>query len=198
MAEEETRSDCEPSAQMKESHLTSILAAVQSLRLPGGKLARGGVALLSMAVSSETGHAATGSYVATGASRIFSKIGTNPTSTKRYIANCFDDGSGEPNKMRVRIQGQTVTAKFLVKVTVEKDGVQQSAVSSKNGKGLNFSPYASVSGGPGQYTITISKVPKKPGASASSMRGAMVFETRQECDTESGAYTGLSMPVPIP
>ncbi len=177
---------------------SAIKRAAMGLKGMGRRVAKSGFAAFSLAASSQVAGAQSTGYVPTGASQVSATRLSNPANAvRRYSISCYDDGSGAPVLLRARVQGQTSAAGFLVKITVEKDGVIQEAVNPKNGKGLNFSPYAAVAQGPGNYTITISKVKKKPGDPDKKLTGAMIFQTRQECDNSAGAYTGISVPVEI-
>lgn len=176
----------------------SIKRAAMGLKGIGTTVAKNGFAAFSLVISNQVIGAQSTGYVPTGASQISAtRLSSPATAVKRYSVTCYDDGSGAPVLMRARVQGQTSTAGFLVKITVEKDGVTKESINPKNGKGLNFSPYAAVSQGPGNYTITISKVKKKAAHPDKKLQGAMIFQTRQECDNAAGGYTGISVPVEI-
>jgi hypothetical protein len=176
----------------------SIRKAALELKGLGRTAAKSGFAVFSLAISHQGLAASPSNYVPTGASQVSAtRLATPATATKTYSVTCYDDGSGLPVLLRARVQGQTSTATFLVQISVEKDGVKQEAVNPKNGKGLNFSSYAAVAQGAGNYTITISKVKKKPTDSDKKLQGAMIFQTRQECDNAAGSYTGISLPVEI-
>lgn len=136
-------------------------------------------------------------YVPTGASRLSGILASNAASVKRYRITCFDDGMGQPVQARVRIRGKTAAAKFNIKATLESNGERQEVIDTKNGD-VVFSSYAPVRQGTSEYILTIAKVKKKPGDNDKKLKGAMVFETRQECDTATGAYTGINKPTPIP
>lgn len=177
---------------------TAIRKAALGLKGVGKVVAKNGFAAFSMVISNQVIGAQSTGYVPTGASQVSAtRLSTVATAVRRYSVSCYDDGSGAPVLLRARVQGQTSTAGFLVKITVEKDGVTQGAINPKNGKGLNFSPYAAVSKGPGNYTITISKVKKKASDPDKKLQGAMIFQTRQECDNAAGGYTGITTPVEI-
>jgi hypothetical protein len=136
-------------------------------------------------------------YVPTGASRLSGILAGNPASIKRYRITCFNDGSGESVQARVRVRGKTAAAKYNVKVTLEGNDERQEVIDTRNGD-VVFSPYAAVRQGHAEYTLTLSKVKKKPGDNDKRLKGAMVFETRQECDTASGGYTGINKPTALP
>ncbi len=136
-------------------------------------------------------------YVPTGASRLSGTLAKNADSVKRYSIHCYDDGSGKPAAMRLRIQGKTKAAAFNIKATLERNGEQQQTMDVRNGDGL-YAPYLKVTQGEGDYILTISKVKKSPNHPDKKLTGKAVFETRQECDTQSGAYTGIRKAVPIP
>ena len=132
-------------------------------------------------------------YTPTGASRLLGQLGSEPTSSKQYRVNCYDDGSGEPTRLRLRIQGMTASAKFLVSATIERNGESQTVIDPTNGDAL-YGEYAVVTQGGGDYTLTVNKVKKKDSAPDSSLNGAMTFQTMQECNTATGAYTGITKP----
>lgn len=168
-----------------------------ALALPGLVLApaeAGGVPTVS---AHEVSSLANQNYVPTGASRLSGALATSPESIKRYRIECYDDGSGTPAKVRVRIQGKTRSASYYVKATLEANGEISEVIDTSNGNGL-YSAYAEVKQGNTGYTLTVSKVKKQSKHKDAKLRGRAVFETRQECDTESGAYTGLRKPVEIP
>lgn len=166
---------------------TRLLGAAASAALTGG------VALTAIAPPDVRAECPV--YNPTGASKISAILGPKGTDTLRYKLTCFNDGCGEPAKARVRIQGQTRSAKFWVKATIEKNGVVQETISFKNGSGINFSEYAVVAQGPGEYTLTISKVKKNPTDKDSKLSGKMAFQTRQECDIDrtTNYYTGIKV-----
>ncbi len=136
-------------------------------------------------------------YVPTGASRLEGVLPDTPTSTKRYKISCFDDGSGKPARMRLRVQGMTPSAGSLVSATLERNGESRTVIDTTNGN-LVYSDYASLDQGLGEYTLTVRKVKKSAAAPDSSLKGATPFKTAQECNTANGAYTGISMPNEIP
>ena len=134
-------------------------------------------------------------YTPTGASRLLGQLANEPTSSKQYRVNCFDDGSGEPTRLRLRIQGMT-KANFLVSATIERNGESQTVIDPTNGDS-RYAEYAVVTQGGGDYTLTVNKVKKKDSAPDSSLDGAMTFQTMQECNTATGAYTGITKPTLI-
>lgn len=139
-------------------------------------------------------------YVPTGASQVKpTKLLPPADSIRKYTVDCYDNGSGAPIQMRARVQAQTSSAKFLLQLSLEKDGITQTVTDPKNGKGLNFSPYAVVAAGPGTYTMTIRKIKKNASDPDKKLKGTMVFTTRQECNFSpaSGAYTGITDPKEI-
>ena len=136
-------------------------------------------------------------YVPTGASRLEGVLPDAPTSTKRYKISCFDDGSGKPASMRLRVQGMPPSAGSLVSATLERNGESRTIIDTTNGN-LVYSDYASLDQGLGEYILTVRKVKKSATAPDSSLKGATPFKTAQECNTANGAYTGISMPEEIP
>lgn len=133
-------------------------------------------------------------YVPTGASSLSGILAASTSSSKSYRIGCYDNGSGPPAYMKVRIQGKTKAATFNLKATLERNGERQEVIDTKNGDGL-FSAFAQVKQGAGEYILTISKAKKKPKDKDNKLKGKTVFQTRQECDTDSAAYTGISKPV---
>ena len=131
-----------------------------------------------------------------GASRIATTLGSTPSIKKTYRLTCFDDGSGAPINMRLRVQNRTKASTWRVQAILTKNGETQSIVDSKNGDNV-FSNYLTVSQGPGDYILTITKVKAKPKDSSSKLKGAAVVQTMQECDTQTGKYTGISPPVSL-
>ena len=136
-------------------------------------------------------------YVPTGASRLEGVVPNGASSTKRYKINCFDDGSGKPARLRLRVQGMTPSASSLVSATLERNGESRTVIDTTNGN-LVYSDYASLDQGQGEYILTVRKVKKSASAPDSSLNGATPFKTAQECNTANGAYTGISMPEEIP
>ncbi len=188
----------QPSAAASRRALTRAALALPGLGLISG-LALAGTPPVAIEAGPGVSAQAAG-YVPTGASKIVSVLAKRPTATRKYRISCYNDGNGEPVRMRVRVQGATKSAKFLVKATLEKDGVVQEVISLKNGPGVYYSTYAVVSQGAGEYTLTISKVRKKATDKDTRLKGTAIFKTRQECDTAatSNYYTGISKPVEIP
>ena len=174
------------------------LLRLAALSLPGLAM-NAAVADEGYAVASAQGGAqiqAGAGYTPTGASRLLGQLGSEPTSSKQYRVNCYDDGSGEPTRLRLRIQGMTASAKFLVSATIERNGESQTVIDPTNGDSL-YGEYAVVTQGGGDYTLTVNKVKKKDSSPDSSLNGSMTFQTMQECNTASGAYTGITKPSPI-
>lgn len=146
-----------------------------------------------LAASSATvGIQAGAGYIPTGASRVLGQLEKASTSVKKYKISCFDDGSGQPARLRLRIQGMS-SANFLVNAKIESNGVSQDITDKTNGDRV-YSDYISVSQGIGEYILTVSKVKKSANAPDSVLDGAMTFQTAQECNTSSGAYTGITHP----
>lgn len=135
------------------------------------------------------------SHQITGASRISTTLGSAPSSTKTYRVTCFDDGSGAPVRLMLRVQNRTKSA-YRVQATLSRNGEEQSVIDSVNGDN-QFSNYAILNQGAGDYTLTLSKVKAKPKDPDSKFKGAAVVQTMQECDTQSGRYTGIYPPTPL-
>ena len=138
-------------------------------------------------------------YVPTGASRISGTLAKNADSIKRYRIECYDDGSGKPAQVKLKIRGKTKAAKYNVKATLESmaTGEKQEISDSKNGD-VPYSVYAQIKHGEGEFILTVSKTKKKANDTDKKLNGKTVFETRQECDTQTNAYTGIRKPVAIP
>lgn len=138
-------------------------------------------------------------YVPTGASRITGALAKPAESTKRYRIECYDDGSGLPTQVKARIQGKTRSAPYGIKATLESvlTGNRQEVVDTKQADG-RYSLYAHLKEGEGPFILTVSKVKKKASDPDKKLSGKAVFETRQECDTQTNAYTGIRKPVAIP
>jgi hypothetical protein len=136
-------------------------------------------------------------YVPTGASRLEGVVPDGVSSSKRYRISCFDDGSGKPARLRLRVQGMDRSAGALVSATLERNGDSRTVIDTTNGN-LVYSDYASLDQGQGEYILTVRKVKKSASAPDSTLNGATPFKTAQECNTANGAYTGISMPVEIP
>ncbi len=187
-----------PSATPSKSRRSCLtLLNLAALSLPGlaGTLAIAGESASWVAAPPATAEIRAGAgYVPTGASRLQGQLSTE--STKQYKVSCYDDGSGAPSRLRLRIQGMTASAKFLVSAKIERNGVAQTVMDPANGDKL-YGEYAAVSEGTGEYILTVSKVKKKDSAPDSSLDGPMTFQTMQECNTATGAYTGIKKPEPI-
>jgi hypothetical protein len=186
-----------PDEKQKPRHGSGTLALlrVAALGLPGlvSQTAMADQDASWLAASSPTvGIQAGAGYVPTGASRLLGQLEKASTSVKKYKISCFDDSSGQPTKLRLRIQGMS-TANFLVNAKIESNGVSQDITDKINGDRV-YSDYISVSRGLGEYILTISKVKKSANAPDSALDGAMTFQTAQECNTSSGAYTGITHP----
>ena len=134
-------------------------------------------------------------YTPTGASRLLGQLGPESASSKQYRVNCYDDGTGEPTRLRLRVQGMT-KANFLVSATVERNGESKTVIDPTNADSL-YGEYAVVTQGAGDYILTVNKVKKKDSAPDSSLTGSMTFQTMQECNTATGAYSGISKPTLI-
>lgn len=183
----------------KASRATGTLAILKlaALGLPG---------LLSQAVTADQGThwvaaksatvgiQAGADYTPTGASRLLGQLAKDASSTQRYKIGCYDDGSGAPKRLRLRIQGMTAAAKFFVTAKIERNGITNSVVDSGGNGDQLYSEYAVVNEGAGDYFLTVTKSKKSASSPDSSLDGAMVFQTMQECNTASGAYTGVKMP----
>lgn len=131
-----------------------------------------------------------------GASRISTTLGRPASSTRTYRITCFDDGSGAPARMMLRVQNRTKSSPYRVKATIFRNGEVQSVIDPVNGDN-QFSDYAVVNQGAGDYTLTLTKVKAKPKDPDRKLMGAAVIQTMQECDTQSGRYTGLYPPTPL-
>lgn len=131
-----------------------------------------------------------------GASRISTTVSSSATSSRSYKITCFDDGSGAPVKMMLRVQNRTKTSKFRIQATISRNGEVQSVVDTANGDN-SFSAFAVVNQGAGDYLLTLKKVKAKASSPDRTLKGAAVIQTMQECDTQSGKYTGLYPPTPL-
>ncbi|MEY2697930.1 MAG: hypothetical protein RL333_2068 [Pseudomonadota bacterium] len=131
-----------------------------------------------------------------GASRISTTLSSSGTSSRSYRITCFDDGSGAPVRMMLRVQNRTKASKFRVQATISRNGEVQSVIDTANGDN-RFSAFAVVNQGAGDYLLTLKKVKAKASDSDSKLKGAAVIQTMQECDTQSGKYTGLYPPTPL-
>ena len=131
-----------------------------------------------------------------GASRISTTLGSAPSSIHSYRITCFDDGSGAPARLMLRVQNRTKASKFRVQATISRNGEEQSVIDTGNGDN-RFSDYAVVNQGSGDYILTLKKVKAKASSPESTLKGAAVIQTMQECDTQSGKYTGLYPPTPL-
>lgn len=130
-----------------------------------------------------------------GASRLSATLGSAPTSARSYRITCFDDGSGAPARLMLRVQNRTKSS-YKVQATISRNGETQSVIDPVNGDN-RFSEYATVNQGPGDYVLTLSKVKAKPNDPDKKLKGASVIQTMQECDTQSGKYTGIQPPVAL-
>lgn len=131
-----------------------------------------------------------------GASRISTTLGSAPSSIHSYRITCFDDGSGAPARLMLRVQNRTKASKFRVQATISRNGEEKSVIDTGSGDN-RFSDYAVVNQGAGDYILTLKKVKAKASSPESTLKGAAVIQTMQECDTQSGKYTGLYPPTPL-
>ena len=130
-----------------------------------------------------------------GASRISTTFSSSPSSRHSYRITCFDDGSGAPVRLMLRVQNRTKSS-YRVQATISRNGEEQSVIDPVNGDN-QFSNYAVLNQGAGDYTLTLSKVKAKAKDPDSKLKGAAVIQTMQECDTQSGRYTGIYPPSPL-
>jgi len=131
-----------------------------------------------------------------GASRISTTLSSAPSSSHSYRITCFDDGSGAPVRFMLRVQNRTKSSSYRVQATISRNGEEQSVIDPANGDN-RFSDYAVVNQGAGDYILTLTKVKAKAKDADSKLKGAAVIQTMQECDTQSGKYTGLYPPTPL-
>ena len=130
-----------------------------------------------------------------GASRLSTTLGSPPTSSHTYRITCFDDGSGAPVRLMLRVQDRSKSS-YRIQATLSRNGEVQSVVDPVNADN-QFSNYAIVNQGAGDYILTLTKVKAKPKDADSKLKGAAVVQTMQECDTQSGRYTGIYPPAPL-
>ena len=135
------------------------------------------------------------SHQISGASRLSTTLGSPPSSVHTYRITCFDDGSGAPVRLMLRVQNRTKST-YRVQATLSRNGEVQSVIDPVNADN-QFSNYVIVNQGAGDYTLTLSKVKAKPKDSDSKLKGAAVILTMQECDTQTGRYTGIYPPTPL-
>lgn len=131
-----------------------------------------------------------------GASRLSTALGRAASSTRTFRITCFNDGSGVAARLMLRVQNRTKSTSYRVKATVSRNGEVQSVIDPVNGDN-RFSDYAVINQGAGDYILTLTKVKAKSNDSDSKLNGAAVIQTMQECDTQSGRYTGLYPPTPL-
>jgi hypothetical protein len=180
----------------KKSSTSSAVAILTSLAalLPGLATSR------AMAGVDVTSSAAASGFLQprqiVGASRISTTLARPASSTRSFRITCFDDGSGAPARLMLRVQNRTKTSTYRVKATISRNGEVQSVIDPANGDN-RFSDYAIVNQGAGDYVLTLTKVKAKPMDPDSKLTGAIVIQTMQECDTQSGRYTGLYPPTPL-
>ena len=170
----------------------AVLTTMASL-LPGlGTLA----AMADVNVESvPTSPGYTQSHQISGASRLSTTLGSSPSSVHTYRITCFDDGSGAPVRLMLRVQNRTKST-YRVQATLSRNGEVQSVIDPINADN-QFSNYAILNQGAGDYTLTLAKVKAKPKDPDSKLRGAAVILAMQECDTQSGRYTGIVPPTPL-
>ncbi|MEN9680898.1 MAG: hypothetical protein RLZZ627_791 [Pseudomonadota bacterium] len=131
-----------------------------------------------------------------GASRISTTLSAAPSSSHSYRITCFDDGSGAPVRFMLKVQNRTKSSTYRVQATISRNGEEQSVIDTANGDN-RFSAYAVVNQGAGDYILTLSKVKAKVKDADSKLKGAAVIQTMQECDTQTGKYTGLYPATPL-
>ena len=130
-----------------------------------------------------------------GASRLSTTLGSPPSSSRTYRITCFDDGSGAPVRLMLRVQDRSKSS-YRIQATLSRNGEVQSVIDPVNADN-QFSSYAIVNQGAGDYTLTLTKVKAKAKDPDSKLKGAAVVQTMQECDAQSGRYTGIYPPTPL-
>lgn len=130
-----------------------------------------------------------------GASRISTTLTSAPSSSKTYRITCFDDGSGAPVRLMLRVQNRT-KSNYRVQAILSRNGEEQAVIDPVNADN-RFGDYVVVNQGAGDYTLTLTKVKAKAKDADSKLKGAAVIQTMQECDTQAGRYTGIYPPTPL-
>lgn len=116
-------------------------------------------------------------------------LGSSPFATQSWLITCFDDGNGVGSDLYFDVKASTPSRKFGVTATVSKNGAKSSTTDRKSGDKIR-SPGASLSGGDGEYLMTLSKAKPRENQPDSILKGTVVYGFTYHCESASGAHTG--------
>jgi len=116
-------------------------------------------------------------------------LASSPYATQSWLITCYDDGNGAAASLYFDVKASTPGRKFGVTATVSKNGAEASTTDPKSGDKIR-SPAASLSGGDGEYLMTLSKAKIRANQPDSILKGTMVYGFTYHCESNSGAHTG--------
>lgn len=109
--------------------------------------------------------------------------GNKATFTALARITCFDDGSGAPSALYVRVRDNSpVVAGLLLTMQVLK-GAQALSISDTVSADANYSEPLQLNGGAGVYTVLLNK----------TAAGARNFDIEWHCLTTTGDHTGTDI-----
>jgi hypothetical protein len=114
---------------------------------------------------------------------VFDPAGDSPHFTALARATCFDDGSGQPASLIVRIRDNSAPVEGLYLSLQIIKGAQAISTTDTTPGDAQYSPYISVYGGPGVYTLVMSH----------SRAGTRDFDIEWHCLTADGVHTGTDI-----
>ena len=114
---------------------------------------------------------------------------TNATAVYNVTCSPFVPTNTPTAYLVVDIENKTKNATYLDSVTAVKDGITSiTTTDPKNGDNRKSIP-ASMSGGDGIYTLTVSKLKKKPKQPNSMLKGNSIFAMTFHCESTDGVHT---------
>ena len=105
--------------------------------------------------------------------------------TGMALVTCFDDGNGPADNLIARVRDLSPAVPgLLVNLQVVKGNKSNSITDTVSGD-ANFSPFITLQGGPGTYSIIVNKTDV----------GSRQFDLEYHCQTRTGVHTGTSIGV---
>ncbi len=137
--------------------------------------ARGAVALLAV-MGSMQAHAHSGSAT-------MDEAGSKASFTAMARITCFDDGAGPAQFLVARVRDNSpAVAGLLVNLQLIK-GTRATSVTDPVSGDADYSPFATLGGGNGTYTLLITK----------TKAGARAFDLEWHCLTAGNEHTGTDV-----
>ena len=109
-------------------------------------------------------------------------LGNPIGATDMYQVDCFNDGSGNADRLSFSILDLAPVAAPVISAQVYKYPRAANTTDQVDGNAA-YSPKISVKGGNGAYTVIIDK----------SKAGAEAYSFQYHCETSSGAHTGTGI-----